>query len=312
MKLKDEIKQNKRDKIPSQCLICNEVKHRLFCEKNGVEYVSCFTCNHVYLKFPLTDDELLDLYIQPTKYRTSEAKLTWDYSEIKEKFFYKPLLDKISSVIEPKRLLDIGCSNGAFVYSSLRCGWDAIGVELNSESAKFAEKLGLNVYNVELSKLSFPSGHFSAITMWQVLEHLSDPKRVLREAARILKPGGILAVSTPNIRGIGWKLLHEDWEAIAPKVHINLFDSKSLEKLVVNCGFKTRKIESYEIMPATINQFFKKWSRKESNEKSNRVANMVANISPRRLRLLLKFRQIINITLKCFGIGEDVYGYFVK
>ena len=312
MKQKDNIKQNKRDRVSARCLICGDVKHSLFCKKNGMEYVCCSTCNHVYVKFPFTDDELLDLYIQPTKYRTSEEKLIWDYSEMKEKYFYKPLLNKIASVIEPERLLDIGCSNGAFVYSALRCGWDAHGIELNSESVRFAEKLGLKVYNTELSKDLFPSEYFSAITLWHVIEHLFDPITLLREAVRILKPGGILAISTPNIKSIGWKLLHEDWGAITPEVHLNLFDRAGLEKLVVNCGLKTREIEAYELKPATIKNTIKKWRRKELNKKSNRVANLVASISHRRLRILLKFRLLINIPLKYFGIGEDIYGYFVK
>lgn len=302
----------KNKRTPVDCAVCGGVEYSFFCRKNGIEYVRCSICNHVYVKTPLTKDELFALYVQPMNYRTSKEKLIWDYSETKEKLFYRPLLNKIASIIDPERLLDIGCSNGAFVYAALHCGWDAYGIELNRESVQFARKHGLKVYIGEISEQSFPSDYFSAITLWQVIEHLSNPRAVLREVVRILKPGGVLAISTPNIGSIGWKQLREDWSAIDPEVHLNLFDSTGLEKLVTTCGLKLKKIETSELMPTTVKQLIRKWRAKGSRKTYNRVANMVTKMSPRQIRILFNVRRLVNMPLKYFGFGEDIYGYFVK
>lgn len=299
-------------RTPVDCTVCNSSKYTLFCKKNEREYVRCLTCNHVYVRFPPTDDELSTLYIQSVTYRISKDKIAWDFSKTKERFFYRPLLNKLASLTNRGRLLDIGCSNGSFVCAALHCGWDAYGVELNPEYAQFARERHLNVYSGRLSEQPFPSEYFSAITLWQVIEHLSDARAVLSQAVRMLKPGGVLAISTPNIRGIGWKLLRQDWEAIAPEVHLNLFDCIGLQKFMDSCDARLKSIATYELGFSTLTKFIRKSKVKVGSEMSNRVASLANRMSQRRLKIILTARCITNIPLKYLGIGEDIYGYFIK
>jgi 2-polyprenyl-3-methyl-5-hydroxy-6-metoxy-1,4-benzoquinol methylase len=135
-------------------------------------------------------------------------------------------------------LLDVGCGEGFFLFNASKAGYITKGVELSQEAAAYAmREFGLDVEAKPFEQLRFPENYFDVVTMWQVLEHLPHPLTVLKEANRILKPGGLLAVSTPDIEGIPARLLGKRWWNIR-KIHINQFTTKTLKAILENAGFK--------------------------------------------------------------------------
>ena len=209
-------------------------------------------------------------------------------------------------------LLDIGCSNGSFTHSAKQLNWDASGIELEQSSSAIALKNGIQVFTKPLEELSFPNDHFSAVTMWQVIEHFVDPRATVREIARILKPGGIFAASTPNIRSIGWILLKERWHCIEPDVHLNLFTPRGLEQMVNDCGLKTISVETLDIKPLTVKTFLNRKKLDDKLKTSSSIATMASSHSQNRMKWLFRLRHMTNIPLRLLGVGEDIFGYFMK
>jgi len=294
------------------CIICNQKDHQIFCRRNNQNYFRCSQCGHVYVENQASEHTILENYINRQSHHGSEIKEQWDYSDIKKKYVYHPLLQKINRFTNIGTLLDIGCSNGSFAYSAQRLNWDVSGIELEQGSRAIAQKHGLSIHTKPLDKLSLPSDHFDAVTMWQVIEHLSNPKATVQEVARILKPGGIFAVSTPNIKSIGWLLLKERWHCIEPEVHLNLFSPRGLEKLINDCGLKTKHLETSDIKPLTIRTFLRRHKPNNDLKASSSVAKLATEKSETQMKWLFRTRNLINIPLNLFGIGEDIFGYFIK
>ena len=98
-----------------------------------------------------------------------------------------------------KRLLDVGCAEGAFLEAARDAGFDVHGTELSPHgAASTAQRLGVPVHCGELIDARFESGSFDVVTLWHVLEHVLHPGETLAEAHRILRPGGSLVVAVPN------------------------------------------------------------------------------------------------------------------
>lgn len=134
-------------------------------------------------------------------------------------------------------LLDVGCGEGFFLFNASKAGYTTKGVELSRDAAKYARKeFGLDVEIGSLEELQFPENYFDVVTLWVVLEHVPYPLATLKEACRMLKPGGLLAVSTPNIGGVLAKILRRRWWEIR-RVHINQFTTRTLTDIVQNAGF---------------------------------------------------------------------------
>ncbi len=275
-------------------------------------YLICRSCQHVSVENPLSEEDLSAYYRSRDSHHTSEVKIAWDYSESKRSLVYRPLLDSIGSLTPPGRLLDIGCSNGSFVSAACGAGWEGCGVELETKSYELARARGVNVYNAELSELAFPADSFSAITMWQVIEHLHSPRSLIAEIARILKPGGILALSTPNVKGIGWRLLRSEWGAVEPQVHLHLFNPTGLARLIGDCGLETQLLRTLDIQPATLRHLLRKAKRDRADRSSNSVAVMADSLAESRIRLIFRLRRWVNVPLNALGLGEDIYGFFAK
>lgn len=133
------------------------------------------------------------------------------------------------------RTLDIGASSGEFVALMKSLGCDAHGIEPHEGYASFARSLGLNVTNGSLkgSLRSMGSETFDLITMFHVLEHLSDPVGALRLIGERLSPGGRLYIEVPNAT-----------RATSPtymffKAHTLYFDQTSLSNLLAAAGYDT-------------------------------------------------------------------------
>jgi len=142
-------------------------------------------------------------------------------------------------------LLDIGCAQGFFLFSASKAGYVTKGIEIARDAVAYARKeFGLDVEARLFEELRFPENHFDVVTLWYVLEHVPYPLMILKEVHRILKPGGLLVVSTPNIEGIPSKMLRKRWWDIK-RLHINQFTAKTLMDILQNAGFKNISSVSY-------------------------------------------------------------------
>ncbi len=221
-------------------------------------------------------------------------------------------MQNIEKFIPPGKLLDIGCSNGAFIDAANHYGWEASGIEPRVSSAEYAQSRGLTVHTELLQNLSFDEGSFDVITMWQVIEHLLDPVDILKECRRVLSKGGILALSTPNIKSIGWKFLKSDWPAIDPRNHFHLFDIKSMNRIMKSSGFEKCALDTLDVQPTTLKLVKKKLSGKPGVKSQNTVPSLASTPSYKKMTRLFKYRNIINYPLKWMKLGEDLYGVFRK
>ena len=136
-------------------------------------------------------------------------------------------------------LLDIGCGEGFFLSNASKAGYNAKGIELSQDAVAYAKKeFRLDIETKPLEELQFPENHFDVVTLWVVLEHVPYPLTILKEVHRILRPGGLLAVSTPDIGSPLAKILRKKWWEIR-RLHVNQFTTKTLTDVVKSAEFKT-------------------------------------------------------------------------
>lgn len=136
-----------------------------------------------------------------------------------------------------RTLLDIGCSTGVFLSEARRRGWDRItGNELSPSAAEWARKLvGCAVYEELIEQAPIAPESFSAITVWEVIEHVPDPQGFVRRIRELLKPGGVVAITTPNWES-RWERATTDFFRMPP-YHLSYWTPPTLSRLLSDAGF---------------------------------------------------------------------------
>ena len=101
----------------------------------------------------------------------------------------------------PARLLDVGCAFGGLVQTARKMGYEASGLDVSRYAVDDARSRGLDVYQGELGADPFCEHQFDVITLIEVMEHLTDPRRAAARLKSLLRPGGLLVIQTANFRG---------------------------------------------------------------------------------------------------------------
>lgn len=144
-------------------------------------------------------------------------------------------------VLESKEggvLLDIGCSSGGFLRSIKSPDWKLYGVEMSGSQAQRAEKMsGAKIFVGSILDAPFSSSSFDVITGFHVLEHVYQPKEVIRKAWEWLKPGGILYLQVPNIEALDARIFRSYWYGLELPRHIFHFSVVSLRRILAVCEF---------------------------------------------------------------------------
>jgi SAM-dependent methyltransferase len=141
-----------------------------------------------------------------------------------------------------KTFLDIGCATGKLLAYMQTRGWSVRGVEICKESAEYGRKQrGVPIFSGTLEAARLARETFSLIHFSHLIEHVPDPRTLLAEVRRILKPGGLALITTPNCGGFQARLFKNRWRsAIAD--HLFLFSTKTLTGLLSSLDFKIHKI----------------------------------------------------------------------
>lgn len=202
------------------------------------QIIKCRNCNLVY-RNPRGSDEETERY-----YRNVVDRIYLEEIRGREKTFQKSLRD-LKRFKSGGRLLDIGCYVGTFLYLARKDGWETYGCELSTWAASYArEKHGLEVQNCTVSGLDFPARHFDAITLWDTIEHLNDPLKELKHIRKLLKPDGILCLSTMNINSFFARVMGRRWPWLM-KMHYYYFTPSTLTKILTLANFKVLAWHNY-------------------------------------------------------------------
>lgn len=143
------------------------------------------------------------------------------------------------------KLLDVGCGSGEWIEQFGKMGWKAQGLDFDRDAVRFATANGLVVALGTLEEQKFPSDTFDAITLNHVIEHVPDPMALLRECLRVLKPGGTMALATPNGNSLGHTLFKQNWRGLEPPRHLQIFTPDAMDRCLQSCGFRNIRVRTY-------------------------------------------------------------------
>ncbi len=204
------------------------------------QFVTCSNCGLIYMQTRPTQDELTMYY--PSDY---EAYYLLDKSKtISKQWHLKRALKLQLDFVERNtsvrgKLLDIGCATGNFMKIAQDQGWQVLGIEPIDNAASIArEHYQLEVITGTLEAVQLENASFDVITMWDVLEHVSSPKSTLLRCQEILKPGGLLVFSIPNLISFDRYLFGNHWIGWDAPRHFNMFIEDSLNRLLDITGFE--------------------------------------------------------------------------
>jgi SAM-dependent methyltransferase len=138
----------------------------------------------------------------------------------------------------PGRLLDFGCGAGNFLKTMATQGWQVTGLDAAVGAVQHVRENGLTALVGTLPHPDLRPGSFDVVTMWHSLEHVHHPLAILREAYRLLVPGGKLIVATPNIASLPYRVFGRSWFGLDLPRHLTHFTPRTLTAMLQAGGFR--------------------------------------------------------------------------
>lgn len=228
----------------ARCVACGAAGGARRGEKNGFRVISCRGCGTLYTSRVAGPEGGHDY----DSYYGEENLSVPD--------FINARLDEIVADFAPYRrggrLLDVGFGAGALLEAARRAGWTAAGVEVSRTACEHVRARGFEVFCGELSEAAYPNGHFDVVTASEVLEHVADPRSLLRDIARVVRPGGLLWMTTPHGRGVSSRALGVGWSVVSPPEHLQLFSTRSIRALLADAGFRKVRLATHGVNPSEL------------------------------------------------------------
>lgn len=226
------------------CPLCNSAARYGFV-KFGKEFYSCTSCALGFIHPPPDADDIVKLYDQ-SYYESWGIDNDNTSTERMKQATFNDKLTLIENELPTKgRILDIGCATGFFLDAARQRGWQTYGVELSSYSSAIArQKLGDDsIFTGQLADAGFTSDFFDAIVMTDVIEHVADLQSFIVKTAQIIRPGGVVAITTPNPLALSCRLLGRHWPHYKLE-HLLYFSPNALTLLMEPHGFKLRYLNA--------------------------------------------------------------------
>jgi len=239
------------------CQLCGSAKHRPLFEESPYSVLRCQACGLVFITPRLSPEALEDVYGE--RYWKSDSPKTQGYADYAadEALYLKTFRRRLGALRLPQgrklKVLDIGCAAGFFLRVMRDEGHDVYGVELSSAIAEHARShVGhdrIHIGTLDDLPADHPGinqGSFDLVTMWDVVEHVSEPQNLLDKARKLLKPDGQLLIETQNVDSAFAILLGRRWHHYKHQEHLYHFNPQTIERLLDQTGFElVRQSASY-------------------------------------------------------------------
>lgn len=252
LKKKGITKKWMEEGIPAKaCNLCGKTSFKTVLKRpDGIDIICCENCGLHFVNPMIKENILKEIYDKHYYSGGNVFGYRTNYFQQNKFEIWKQRMSAVENYTapfgeEPKKVLDIGCANGGFLEFCKNQGWKVQGVDLSADACAEAIKKGLDVFCGDIKDAGFKDNTFDCITMWDLIEHLTDPMADLKEMERILKPGGIMAIATPNL--LKSYLMKENWPGFnCSYEHLYYFTPATVIKYMDSLGLEVELCFSYE------------------------------------------------------------------
>jgi 2-polyprenyl-3-methyl-5-hydroxy-6-metoxy-1,4-benzoquinol methylase len=222
-----------RTRITPPCYLCGKPATTLVAANSSYSYLRCDACGY-RRRHPLPTQAEEELLYEDQYYsdRGLVSGLDQQSSLLRELIEGRVVtLTQLNG--GPGRLLDVGAGTGLFMEASIRRGWEATGLETSEAAARIAAgNTSGRVLRGTLEEVDLVD-QFDAATLWDVLEHVPDPRATLRSIRTRLRAGGLVGISLPNVLGLKARVQGDRWRYFQHSFgHISHFSPRTLEALL--------------------------------------------------------------------------------
>ncbi len=199
------------------------------------DIVLCGDCGHMQLdRFP-SEAELDAAYAEAA----SDDYVDEEAGQLESA---KRVLERVERFTRPGPILDVGCWVGFLLAAARDRGWEATGIEPSTFASGYArDRLGLDVRTEELFTADLPAGHFNAVVMGDVLEHLTRPGDALERGSELLSEDGVLVLLLPDAGSSLARRMGKRWWSVIP-THVHYFTRRSATTMLGRHGYRVRTI----------------------------------------------------------------------
>jgi len=243
------IKNKKKNSKKATCFICGRAfgdgYSGIMAEGGSYGVQFCEACGLGKTVPFLDESEFKKIY--SSTYRNEDSKRFFGPIESLVRVLRVQRCKTIERLAQKGRILDVGCGRGDFLLLMKERGWIPTGLELDERVERHGKSIGMDLRAGSLDSIKFPDSHFDAITFWHVFEHMRNPEWVLKECKRILKPGGVLLISVPNIASLQARFSGKHWFHLDPPFHLYHYSLNNIKSLMESVSFKILKVKHFSL-----------------------------------------------------------------
>jgi SAM-dependent methyltransferase len=224
---------------------------------------SCSVCRCLFINPLPGDNEIAGFY--PSQYWWSAAtpgllkKVEGIYRRLALRG-HVSFIQKAAGTRSQPHLLDVGCGSASLLALMKARGFRVIGVDFSREAAAVAStENGVQVIVGSLNDAAFSDASFDVVTLFHVMEHVTNPRDVLKEVARILKPDGSIVLQVPNIDSLQFRLFGSRWYGLDIPRHVIDYSTDAIFRLLSDSGFAPRRVRHFNLRdnaPALVSSLF--------------------------------------------------------
>lgn len=267
----------------AMCPVCHSHCEKSFSKPPGV-YYSCDKCQSMFL-WPMPTVEQMQQYAND-QYRDGHYA---DYVKAKDlkTYTFQGRITEILKYLSPNsatklRHLDVGCSVGFMIEVALQNGFDSFGVEFSQEAiAKASPDIQKRIMKADVNQLSASDDEkFDLITCFDIVEHVQEANHFLSSLRKLLRPGGVLVLTTPDPEHRLARIMGRRWPMLQPLQHSILFSKKGLSSVLKETGFhELASVPAYKVLSFD----YLSGQLKDLNPVLSKVMTMVSRAIPRSL-----------------------------
>lgn len=225
-----------------KCYLCQSKKTQSLFEKLSFSFIKCLSCGFVFLKPKPGLFKILTSYYENGFFAGDKNYCGFSNYLLDKEITAKNMRRNLKKILPLKKrgkLLDVGCATGIFLETAQKESFEVFGVDSSSFAfIHLPQPLKTRVQKTTVGKTKFPDKFFDLVTMWDLIEHLFDPRSELKRIRKFLKDDGLLVIGTNDVESLWARLWGKNWHFFAPPQHLHYFSKSTLKKLLNHAGFE--------------------------------------------------------------------------